>query len=287
MGKKLERGVSAAIRKAERGAAKSWDGIPPNGLPTKGIPMKGLSTKGLSTKGLSTNSLPLKVIEPNGPGSNRNARSRILEQGGGSLDDADLLALVLGRRTGIRSARDLARQILSTTGGLRGFSNRSAKEMMALFGVGPAQAARLKAVVTLSQRLGERRLSPGMPVKSSRAVFDHFHLRLRDAKREIFLVLLLDSKHRVIREERVSEGSLTASIVHPREVFQAAISELAGAIVAIHNHPSGDPTPSAEDFEITRRLKDAGELLGIHLLDHVILGDGEFVSFREHRLLEW
>jgi len=159
--------------------------------------------------------------------------------------------------------------------------------MMALCGIGPARAARLKAVVTLAQRLGERRLAPGMAVKSSRAVFDHFHLRLRDSKREVFLVLLLDSKHRVIREERVSEGSLTASIVHPREVFQAAISELAGAILAIHNHPSGDPTPSAEDFEITRRLKDAGDLLGIQLLDHVILGDGEFVSFREHRLLDW
>ncbi len=215
------------------------------------------------------------------------SRRRILTRGGGALDDAELLTLVLGQGTAMRSARDLAHQILSTHGGLRGFANRSGKEMMAVCGIGPAQAARLKAVVTLSQRLGERRLSPGMAVKSSRAVFDHFHLRLRDAKREIFLVLLLDSKHRIIREERVSEGSLTASIVHPREVFQAAISELAGAIVAIHNHPSGDPTPSAEDFEVTRRLKDAGELLGIQLLDHVILGDGEFVSFREHRLLEW
>jgi len=222
-----------------------------------------------------------------GNGSDRNPRKRILAQGGTLLDDADLLTLILGQRTTLENARDVADRILSSPGGLRGFTNRSAKEMMALRGIGPSQAARLKAVVTLSQRLGERRLSPGMSVKSSRAVFDHFHLRLRDAKREVFLVLLLDSKHRIIREERVSEGSLTASIVHPREVFQAAISELAGAIVAIHNHPSGDPTPSAEDFEVTRRLKDAGELLGIQLLDHVILGDGEFVSFREHRLLEW
>lgn len=214
-------------------------------------------------------------------------RENILYCGDRSLDDADLVALILGSGTAGIRVRELALEMLDRCGGLRAFAAMSGFEMMTFEGIGPARAARLQAALALARRLHERRLDPGERLRSSRDVFDHFHLRYRDLKKEIFMILLLDTKHRVIREERVSEGSLTASIVHPREVFKPAISEQAGAILAVHNHPSGDPTPSREDFEITRRLKEVGSLVGIDLLDHVIVGDGDFVSFREHRLINW
>jgi DNA repair protein RadC len=220
----------------------------------------------------------------------REPRETILSRGGRDLDEAELLALILGSARSARRrrvVRSLAAALLEHSGCLRRLSTMKAAEMMDFRGIGPAGAARLLAAFALARRLFERRIDPGVRVRSSRDVFEHLHLRLRDHKKEIFLVMLLDSKHRLIREERVSEGSLTASIVHPREVFKPAISELAGAVIAVHNHPSGDPTPSNEDFEITRRLREAGQVIGIQLLDHVILGDGEFVSFREHRLIEW
>ena len=108
---------------------------------------------------------------------------------------------------------------------------------------------------------------------------------LRDKKREIFLVVLLDARHRMLREEVVSEGSLTSSIVHPREVFLPAVRESAGAVVLVHNHPSGDPRPSEEDVAVTRRLVRASELLGIRVLDHVIIGDGRYASLRQEGLM--
>jgi len=108
---------------------------------------------------------------------------------------------------------------------------------------------------------------------------------MRDLRKEQFWAILLDGKNRVLREERVSEGSLTASLVHPREVFAPAIRESAGAFVFVHNHPSGDPTPSVEDVEITRRLCSVADLVGIRVLDHVVVGDGAYVSFLERGLL--
>jgi DNA repair protein RadC len=109
---------------------------------------------------------------------------------------------------------------------------------------------------------------------------------MRDQKRETFYSILLDGKNRVIREDRVSQGSLTSSIVHPREVFATAIRESADAVVFVHNHPSGDPTPSLEDLEITKRLVEVSRLVGIRILDHVVIGDGEYASFNERGLLD-
>jgi DNA repair protein RadC len=132
--------------------------------------------------------------------------------------------------------------------------------------------------------MGER-MRPGVLFANPRQIFEHFHGVLRDRKREMFLVVLLDARHRILREEIVSEGSLTSSIVHPREVFLPAVRESAGAVVFVHNHPSGDPRPSEEDVAVTRRLVDASELLGIRVLDHVIVGDGSYASFKEEGLL--
>jgi len=211
---------------------------------------------------------------------------QILTAGENGLTDSELLSLILGWKAG-SNGHESPDRILSRVGGMRSLASKSGTEMLTFRGIGRFQAARLAAVFALVSRLCGMRLHPGVRLRSSRDVFEHFHLRSRDLKKENFWILLLDSKNRMIREERVSEGSLTAAIVHPREVFRSAIAESARAILAVHNHPSGDPTPSREDFEITLRLKQVGELVGIELLDHVILGDGEFLSLREHKLVEW
>ena len=125
----------------------------------------------------------------------------------------------------------------------------------------------------------------GKTFGSPKDIFEAFHLRLRDEKREHFFVVTLDARHRVIGEHLVSVGSLSSSIVHPREVFRPAIREAAGAVVLVHNHPSGDPRPSEEDVAVTRRLANASELIGIRVLDHVVIGDGRYASFREEGLV--
>ena len=128
-------------------------------------------------------------------------------------------------------------------------------------------------------------MQPGQAYCSSQDAFSHFHERLCDYRREVFLALLLDSKNRLIREVQISEGSLNASIVHPREVFAPVLRESAAAILFVHNHPSGDPTPSREDIEITKRLKQVGDLMGVRVLDHIIVGNGDYVSLADRGLL--
>jgi DNA repair protein RadC len=141
------------------------------------------------------------------------------------------------------------------------------------------------AALEIGRRLASRRLPEGTPVRDPADVFRHFHARLRDAPKERFLALLLDGRHRLLREEPVSLGTLTASLVHPREVFRPALRACAAALVLVHNHPSGDPAPSPEDREVTRRLARAGEILGIPVLDHVIVAERGFCSLREEGVL--
>ena len=152
----------------------------------------------------------------------------------------------------------------------------------ALVGVGPAKAATLLAALEIGRRLAERRLDTGDAIRGPQDVFRHFHARLRDAPHEQFHLLLLDGRHRLLRETMASRGTLTASLVHPREVFRAAVQAAAAAIVLVHNHPSGDPSPSPEDAEVTRRLVAAGQVVGIQVLDHVIVADEGFHSFKEN-----
>jgi len=211
------------------------------------------------------------------------ARERLLRLGPDSLPDEELLSLVLARNG--RPAVAAARALLREHGSLRRLSTRAPRELMGARGVGDAEAARLAALFGLSRRLMGERLRQGMVFLNPRQIFDHYHGVLRDKKREMFLVVLLDARHRVLGEEVVSEGSLTTSIVHPREVFLPAVRESAGAVVLVHNHPSGDPRPSDEDVAVTRRLVHASELLGIRVLDHVIVGDGVYASFKETGLM--
>jgi DNA repair protein RadC len=214
-------------------------------------------------------------------------REKLLARGSETLSDAELLALVLrtGDATSRMSALDHARLLLHRFGSLRRLGVASVAELCAVKGIGPAKAAELLAVFELARRFGRTALRPGARYSCPDEVFNHFHEQLRDHKRERFIVLLLDSKNRLLREIAISEGSLTASIVHPREVFAPVVREAAAAVLFVHNHPSGDPAPSREDLEITRRLKEAGELMGVRVLDHIIIGSEGYVSLADRGLL--
>jgi DNA repair protein RadC len=208
-------------------------------------------------------------------------RERLRALGAGALADEELVALVLRTGGPGREVLGLARALLARPGGLRGLALATARELEEEPGVGPAKAASWLAAVELGRRVAARRLRPGDGIRGPSDVFRHFHPRLRDATRERFLALLLDGRHRVIREVEISRGTLTASLVHPREVFRPALRDGAAALVVVHNHPSGDPTPSAEDRRVTERLSRAGELLGVRLLDHVVVAEHGYRSLRE------
>ncbi len=208
-------------------------------------------------------------------------RERLLEEGPGSLTDAQLLAIVLRVGRHKTSAVEVGMDFLKRLGGVRGLANRSVQELCAVPGIGPAKVAQIQAAIELGKRVLSAPLTSGTVITQSRTVFEHYYPLLRDVRRELFKVILLDAKHAVIREKTVSEGSLTSSQVHPREVFNEAVRESAAAVIFVHNHPSGDPTPSKEDRALTARLQEAGDILGVQVLDHVVIGDGRYVSFAD------
>lgn len=213
---------------------------------------------------------------------NERPRERLLQDGPEVLSDAQLLAILLriGRRNS--SAVEVAMDLLRQLDGLQGLSNRSVEELCRIPGIGPAKTAQLKAAIELGKRVLAAPLSSGTRIASSADLFHHYYPLLRDFRHEVFKIVLLDAKHAIVREATVSEGSLTVSIVHPREVFNLAVRESAAAVIFVHNHPSGDPSPSEEDRTLTARLVAAGELLGIQVLDHVIIGDGRYTSFADN-----
>ncbi len=207
-------------------------------------------------------------------------REKLLTSGAETLSLAELLAVVLRSGAAGENVLAQARAVLAAGGGsLRRLAGLGVADLSQLRGVGPAKAAQILACVELAKRFGEEEFAPGVAFRSSYDVYAHFRERLADERCEHFYAVLLDNKHRKIRDVRVSQGSLTSSIVHPREVFLPVIRESAAAVIFVHNHPSGDPTPSREDLEITRRLREVGELVGVRVLDHLVIGRGRYVSF--------
>jgi DNA repair protein RadC len=211
-------------------------------------------------------------------------REKLLDRGAEALTDAELLAILLRTGNAGASALDHARLLLSQFGGIKGIDSAPAKELCAIKGIGPAKSAQLKAGLEIGRRLGREKWEAGQALRSSEDVFRHF-AELEKEKREIFYVVLLNNKNRKIREVKISEGSLTASLVHPREVYNPVIRESAAAVIFVHNHPSGDPAPSPEDIEITRRLKQVGEVMGVRVLDHVVIGRDRYYSFSDRGML--
>jgi DNA repair protein RadC len=207
-------------------------------------------------------------------------REKLLDLGASVLSSAELLAVLLRTGTEGESALEQARAVLEACGGhLRLLAGAGLGDLCRIRGVGPAKAAQILALVEIAKRFGEEEFAPGTAFRGSYDVYAHFRERLAGERHEQFYAVLLDNKNRKIKDVRVSQGSLTASIVHPREVYLPVIRESAAAVIFVHNHPSGDPTPSKEDLEITRRLREVGELVGVRVLDHVVIGRGRYVSF--------
>ena len=213
-------------------------------------------------------------------------RERLKHLGATALSSAELLALVVGSGAGGRSAIAVGHEMLAASeGSLRRLAGRPVASLTALTGVGTARAVAVHAALELGRRMAGESRDEGAPVRSPRDVHALFAPRLEDLPVEEFHVAVLDSQHRLERDVTVTRGILNSSLVHPREVFREAIAERAAAIILVHNHPSGDPTPSADDRVVTEQLVAAGRLLDIPVHDHVIVGRGRYVSFAEAGLL--
>ena len=213
-------------------------------------------------------------------------RERLLKLGAEALSAQEILAVILGRGTKGESVMMTSQKLVSRFGNLKGIANASVEELIQTSGIGPAKAAQIKAALELSRRLeADASEKPRAILKSPEDVAAEVRSQLKGKKKEHFLVLCLDTRNRLIDCKLVSMGSLDTSVVHPREVFKEAISSCAASVIFAHNHPSGDPEPSKEDVELTRRLVKAGEIVGIDVLDHIIVCDEGFISLKTRNLL--
>ncbi|MEC4676549.1 MAG: DNA repair protein RadC [Nitrospirota bacterium] len=208
-------------------------------------------------------------------------RERLFKHGPSSLSPAQLIAIILRTGGGGGSAIDLAMELLDEFGSLKNMEQASLTEFCALKGLGKAKAAQLRAALELGRRLFQERGDDISVFLTARDVYDYFHPRFSNLKKEVFHCMMLNVKNRKIRESRISEGTMTFSVIHPREAFREAIKEAAVSVIFVHNHPSGDPNPSREDISITAKLAAAGETVGIRVLDHIIIGDGTYASMLE------
>ncbi len=207
-------------------------------------------------------------------------RERLIRHGGEALSNAELLAIILRTGTRQENVLSLAARVLSEYS-LKDLASASVAELKKIHGISDAKACQIAACFELARRLSLDNGEERPVIKSSGDAFRVLYPRLAQRRVEIFTGIYMNSKNRVLRLVDISKGGLEASVVQPREVFRIALEETATRVIVAHNHPSGDPEPSGEDIAITKALKRAGELLGIELLDHLIVGDGRYVSLRD------
>ena len=206
-------------------------------------------------------------------------RERLLREGVSVLSDAELLAVILQKGTKKENVIDVSNRLIAKFG-LDKLASLSLTELQSIDGIGPAKAMQIKSMFEINKRV--KFVRNNVQIKCSEDVFEYCSGKLADKDKEFFMIIMLDSKNKIIKDEIVSIGTLNSSLVHPREIFKSAIKESANAVILVHNHPSGDPTPSEEDEEITSRLVEAGELLNIKVLDHVVIGKGRCHSFKRN-----
>ncbi|MDW7731242.1 MAG: DNA repair protein RadC [Methanolobus sp.] len=207
-------------------------------------------------------------------------RERLIKFGPEALSNAELLAIILRTGSQKENVVNMCSRIFSEYS-LKQLSQANIRQLTQIHGIGAAKAAQIAAVFELARKLEGFTDEPKRKIRSPADVYSLLYPRMREQKRERLVALLLDTKNHVLREEVISIGSLNANIVHPREVFKAALMESCASVILSHNHPSGDPTPSREDIAVTEKLVEGGKLLGIDVLDHVVIGDGRYVSLKD------
>lgn len=212
-------------------------------------------------------------------------RERLLKEGAEALSEIELLAILLGTGSREVTALELASLVMARFKSLRLLVDATVEELSEVKGVGPAKASQVKAALELARRLSQFSDLPRPVIKSPDDAAGLVMEEMRHLDREHFRALLLNTRNQVIGTDKVSVGTLNSSTVHPRELFRSAIKRSAASVILVHNHPSGDPTPSREDLDITARLGEAGKIIGIEVLDHIIIGDNRFTSFKAKGLL--
>lgn len=208
--------------------------------------------------------------------------------GQGAVTDSELLAILLRSGTKDCNVEELATHILCLNQkepSLISLYHITFEELYHIKGIGKVKALQILALLELCKRIARQKYTSKLKVSSPGALADYFMEEMRHLKEESFIVVLLDTKCRMLSYQLISKGSLNASIVHPREVYKAAVQKSAHSIIGIHNHPSGDPSPSQEDIQITKRLKESGDIIGIPLIDHIIIGDSAYRSLKEEGYL--
>lgn len=212
-------------------------------------------------------------------------RERLVNYGAHVCSNQELLAIILRTGSKEESVIQLAERLLTTMNGISNLREATVEELVKIKGIGPTKAIQLLATIELGKRLLNERRHEKQAIRSPKDGADYVMEDLRHLSQEHFVALYLNTKNQVIHQQTVFIGSLNASIVHPREVFKEALKRSAASLVCFHNHPSGDPTPSREDIEVTKRLVDCGIMLGIEVLDHIIIGDKKYVSLKEKGLV--
>lgn len=219
---------------------------------------------------------------------NERPREKLLNLGAKALTNVELLAILLHSGTKEKSVIEISNDLINKykIEGLASLVNISPQELISIKGLGPAKTATLLASIELGLRLAKKPTTEKISIKTPRDVANFVMPRLRYEKKEHFSLLLLDTKNQIIAFPDISIGSLNASIVHPREVFHCAINHFSSSIILVHNHPSGDPTPSIEDINITKKLINGGKILDIEILDHIIIGDNKFTSLKQQGMIK-
>lgn len=208
-------------------------------------------------------------------------RERLIRQGAASLSNQELVAILLRTGTREESVLMLANRILKTFDKIQDLKDATVEEMMAVKGVGQAKAVQILAAVEIGKRLYQKHSEGRYVIRSPEDAAAYLMTDMSSLLQEHFVVLFLNVKNEVLHKQTIFIGSLNSSIVHPREIYREAVKRSAASIIAAHNHPSGNPAPSPEDIEVTKRLVEAGSIIGIDLLDHVIIGDHKFISLKE------